>query len=372
MGNRYIYIFTNSYLPVLGGVQTVTSQLANGLVSKGYKVMVITSLYPKNLPLTERIDRIRVWRLPFADQIGLRNKVLSVSAFMILFAIMLMKSPSLVYVHFPLNQCDCVSRLKKIFKYSIVTCFHGHDVLRYEGEGGQIGSTLYKAQKQLVLESIAVTACSKYLAKTVDRIFDIGCTQYVYNGVDISRFRTAVSKDIINGSYLFAFGRLEKVKGFNILIQAFADASLPDNIKLLIAGDGSIKNDLHALIERLGMTRRIELVGRKTPNEIAKLASNALVNVISSLREPFGIVAIEAIAAHRPLVATNRGGLPEIVKAEYGILCEPEVSDMSRAIKEAFVHSERFDFGDADRYLSEFTIEGMTDNYLKVAGYTDK
>lgn len=60
-----IYVFANSYKPVLGGIQTVASQFAEGCQEKGINIFVVTNLYPLHLKIYERISGVPVMRLPF-------------------------------------------------------------------------------------------------------------------------------------------------------------------------------------------------------------------------------------------------------------------------------------------------------------------
>lgn len=366
MNNKNIYIFTNSYLPILGGIQTVTSQLSSHLKAKGFNITVLTCLYPKNLRLTETINGIRVWRLPFTIPTGIVNKFIYAITLSCLFLIFLLKRPSTVYIHFPLEQSLYIRNLKRVFRYNIITCFHGHDVLRYD-EGYDKNSLIYQAQKKLINSSIAVTACSDFLANTVNRIFNINNTISIYNGVDLSRFKELHDTSISNPPYIFAFGRLEKIKGFDILISAFAKADIPKHCRLLIAGDGTMKHSLLNQIIKMNMSSRIELIGRLNPDDIVKYSSEAIINVIPSLRESFGISVLEAIAAKRPIVASDRGGIPEIMNHSFGILCSPNEPDMKHSIEYVYHNLDKFDFSGAETYLNKFSIEKMIEKYMETA-----
>lgn len=349
-------------MPILGGIQTVTSQLAKGLVSKGYDVTVITNLYPKGLRVTEKIDGVQIYRLPFVSGGTVRDKFIQKLTSFCLSSILSVKRPEAVYVHFPLAQASYILRMKKKFKFKIITCFHGHDVLRYD-EGYSLDSDIYHDQKALISASSVVTACSDYLSDAVRRIFNFSEVSTIYNGVNLERFNSNGALNL-DSPYLFSFGRLETIKGFEILIDAFSKAVLPNEIKLLIAGDGSLKDKLQSEIDDKGLVERVTLIGRLSPNDIVKYSMGAKAIVIPSLRESFGIVALEAIAAKRPIVATNRGGLPEILDSRFGILCDPESSDMAKAIEQICSGKMSFDFSSADDYLSKFTVEQMVDNYL--------
>lgn len=363
-----IYVFTNSYKPVLGGIQTVTSQFAEECVRRGLSIVVITKLYPRSLKIRENIDGLNVLRLPFSLFSGsLRNKLQYTICYIVLFFQFLYKKPKTVYIHFPLEQSEVLVALRRLFNFKIITCFHGHDVLRYK-EGYSTNSYGYEAQYRLLQLSHKVTACSKYLAHEVSSIFNFREVDVVYNGVDLSRFKEVYPlPPNIDKSYLFAFGRLEQIKGFDLLISGYAKLHSRFDVKLLIAGDGSERNNLQKLIDSLGLTEKVILLGRLTPCEIVQYSQNAQINIIPSRREPFGIVALESIAAKRPLIATNTGGLPEVIDSRFGISVNPDPESLASAIELVLNDAKFFSFEDSEAYVDQFTIGRMVDKYLELS-----
>lgn len=366
MKPKTIYVFANSYKPVLGGVQTVTSQFAEGCRSRGIRTIVIANLYPRQLKIYEKISSTPVIRLPFAIPDGnLKNVFMFGISLCVSFLLFLCCRPDCVYIHFPLSQSSCLSVLHHIFDFKIITCFHGHDVLRYE-EGYSKESVQYRAQRGLVRQSDQVTACSGYLARCVERTF--GCTNVcvVYNGVDLTRFDNFKPCPVTleNTPYLFAWGRLEQIKGFDLLIQAFARSKSSHELKLLIAGEGSERENLQQLIDALELKDKVMLIGRLTPDDIVQYAQNSEINIIPSRREPFGIVALEAIAAKQPIIATNSGGLPEIISDKYGLTVPVDVGEIRKAIDKILTKEISFDYSDTKEYLKHFTIKRMVENYL--------
>lgn len=353
--DNYIYIFTNSYKPFLGGIQTVTSQMAETLKSRGENVVVVTQMNRKALFPFSQICGVPVFRFHFGYSI----------TFIFLWLLFFIRRPIAVYVHFPLGQASFVLRLKKYFDFKLATCFHGHDVLRYNEGTSKSGKT-YSDQRNLMLASDKVTACSGYLAKAVDEVFDYKQTIAVYNGVDLSRYNatTAVPSEYPS-PYIFAFGRLEKIKGYDMLISAFGKLKYDNSLSLLIAGDGSQRDELQKQIVDLGLSGRVKLIGRKTPEEIVQLSQHACVIAISSHREPFGIVVLEGIAAKRPVVATKAGGIPEIMDSRFGELVPPSVNGLVYGIEKALSRND-YQFDCVEDYLHRFTIDKMVDNYLNV------
>lgn len=367
--DKTVYVFANSYKPVLGGIQTVASQFAEGCKSRGFHTIVVTNLYPWHLKVFERISGVPVWRLPFAIPNGnIRNTLMFGISLIALFFLFLYEHPDYVYVHFPLSQSSCITTLHRIFKFKIIACFHGHDVLRYD-EGYSKESRQYKAQKELLIQSTQVTACSSYLAHCVQRIFGCKNVLAVYNGVDLARFNSHKPRPTAQGNclYLFAWGRLEEIKGFDVLLQAFANCKKSDGLKLLIAGEGTQREPLHRMIDGLSLNDSAILIGRLSPDEVVQYAQNSEINIIPSRRESFGIVALEAIAAKRPIIATNGSGLPEIMSDKYGLTVPVDAEEIGKAIDRILSDEVSFDFSDTTEYLSHFSIQQMVEKYISLA-----
>ncbi|NTU98714.1 glycosyltransferase family 4 protein [Candidatus Falkowbacteria bacterium] len=143
--------------------------------------------------------------------------------------------------------------------------------------------------------------------------------------------------------YLFYFGRLAPEKGLADLISS--SVSWPEDLKLKIAGQGPQKAELSAQIERLKVADRVELLGFQTGEDLSDLIKNALAVVLPARwpeNMPYSL--IEALAAGRPLLVSNLGGLPEMVKAgENGFIFKAgDINDLNlqitRLLQADFTH----------------------------------
>jgi glycosyltransferase involved in cell wall biosynthesis len=126
-------------------------------------------------------------------------------------------------------------------------------------------------------------------------------------------------------SFLLYFGRLDIYhKGIDTLLEAVAivSRSKPD-ILLKIAGRGSSSDEIAALAKKSGIERNVQVLGAVDDSERDRLFSTAVMQVMPSRFEGFGLAAAEAMAAGVPLIASNAGSLPEVVDAPRGGVVVP-------------------------------------------------
>jgi len=113
-------------------------------------------------------------------------------------------------------------------------------------------------------------------------------------------------------------GRLRHEKGHAVLLKAFAILrNAHPNARLLIVGDGPDRAALEKQALDLGIENRIQWAGIRLPEEVRRLYCAMDVVAIPSLAEGYGLVAAEALAAGRPVVASEVGGLVEVVLHEH-------------------------------------------------------
>ena len=131
---------------------------------------------------------------------------------------------------------------------------------------------------------------------------------------------------------LFA-GKMTRFKGIDVLLDAAAtyEAECPNAITVL-AGDGEERPALEAQAASLGL-QRVHFIGNVAQDELSRLYSIADIDLVPSRREPFGLVAVEAMGCGTPVVATNQGGLPDFVNETVGALVNPEdAADLARGV----------------------------------------
>lgn len=327
-----ILLVPNSYDPIVGGVQTVTHSLAKNLLKSGHEVQVVTNRYPRSLPDREILNGIIVRRLLFLSpqlsslrrgraDLFLASFYYYPSSLWRLRNLMRHFQAEVVNVHFPDHQINFVLALRKRFDFRLIVSLHGHEIERVtlnnsDEERKTLKSSVAVQQLQLILrEADVVTACSQNLLdKAIALEPSIAAkSQVIHNGVDPKRFIDK-SPHFHPRPYALAFGRLTHKKGFDLLLDAFARAgAVARGIDLIIAGNGEEQSALKDQAKQLGLQGRVHFRGQATQEEVVRLLNGCLFVVVPSRYEPFGIVALEALAAGKPLLATKAGGLTEFL-----------------------------------------------------------
>jgi len=214
----------------------------------------------------------------------------------------------------------------------LVHSYHGHVL---EGYFGRIRSDVYRRlERQLARASQCLVAAS---AATVDdlvrlRVAPRAKFRVIPYGLDLDPFthvdeatRVAMRRQlhVADDQVLLTFvGRLVPIKRLDLLLRAFALAGRTGVlIHLAMVGDGETRPDLERLASELGIAANVTFVGYRRDTPAIAAAADAA--VLSSDNEGTGISLIEAAAAGRPAIATDVGGVPEVVTPDSGILVPP-------------------------------------------------
>lgn len=162
----------------------------------------------------------------------------------------------------------------------------------------------------------------------------------VYNGIDLELIDSVISDDVSpplipedfkRPSIILVgyFARLAPKKGHRYLISAISKISKEfPNIRLLIAGDGPLRDALENLSKELNIEEKVLFTGRIRHESVYKLLKRVDIYAFPSLAELFPYAILEAMAAGKPIVSTSVGGVLEVIKnGETGLLVSPGNSD---------------------------------------------
>jgi len=215
----------------------------------------------------------------------------------------------------------------------------------------------------------AVTATSRYLSDVTTKL----CPQSE-NRLHIIPFGVEIPPSLVappEGRFaLCAIKAHKPVYGLDHLIRALAKVieAIPDT-HLTIAGSGPSTLELKSLAQRLGLDPYISFPGELPPHEGVRLLQRSHLMVMPSLREAFGVAALEASAAGRAVVATQVGGVPEVVRdGETGLLVSPgDVGALAEAIiKLGRDRATLYRMGEAGRRFvqADYTWQNSLDTML--------
>jgi glycosyltransferase involved in cell wall biosynthesis len=371
---------------VLGGLQVVVHTLARHLLRQHHQVRVITNRYPRSLPAREVIEDVTVERRLFLrprkrdltnwrPDLFLSSLYFYPATLMYLLRAMRELRPDVVNVHFPDAQMPFVLALRHLFKFRLVVSLHGHDIERWsafgEAENKKMrANTGAQLLRTFLNEADAVTACSSNLLSKAQRL-EPGIARkghVVHNGLDLELFNSTARYSYPR-PYILSYGRLTSKKGFDLLISAFAQvAAVHPEVDLILAGDGEDEILLKRLVHEAELDDRVHFFGRAQPGQIVELLNGCLFLVVPSRNEPFGIVALEGMAAGKPVLATRVGGLPEFLEESINQLVEPSVDGLTSGLKDWLARREELlALGIGNRRLAaKFTWARTVEQYLRV------
>lgn len=199
-----------------------------------------------------------------------------------------------------------------------------------------IGDSLYEAYLSAIdsMDKSAkpdrVVANSFYTAGYLEDVYGIPVKDVVYPGVEPEKF-ISLPKD---KNFFVTISQLWPHKRVNLLIEAIA---LVDDAQLAIIGSGPEKQHLQEIATKLGVEDRVFFLSGLSNLELRIVLARACAFLFSPIKEPFGIVVLEALAAGLPVIAVNEGGYAEICKPEFAFLVKPyphEFAEKMRYLRE--------------------------------------
>jgi glycosyltransferase involved in cell wall biosynthesis len=356
-----VCLFTPVFLPTVGGVGIVVHQIASYLTELGHPVTVVTHKHRGEIYRLDVPYRVYRHRRPFSIKFGVHQMILY------LIREKMMKGFDILHCHSAYPHGYIGASFKKIFRTPLIITSHG-DIIK---DGGiRKSARLSRRTKKAMELADAVTAVSRYMK---EQSIDAGASEkkiyYIPNGVDLREFRSE-EKFVFDEPYLFSMGIFRKVKGFDVLIRAFKDVKrVHPEVSLFIAGIGKEKDGLKKLTEDLNLGGSIHFLGFLSVQEKIKLLKGCELYICSAIREePFSNSTLEAFAAGKTVVASNLGGIPDVVndglngllvppgnpdllsKKIIGLLNQPAL--IKRLSTNARIKSEEFDLAiTMNRYL---------------------
>jgi len=213
--------------------------------------------------------------------------------------------------------------LKHVFRIPLVATIHSTEIGRRNGLHTDYERMIHQTENWLAHESWRIICCSRYMSDHVKWAYGLpqDRVRIIPNGVDASVYEKAFDRAEFRRKFALSeekivlyVGRLVYEKGVQTLVSAIPKILSRVNAKFVVVGDGGMKETLIRQVANMRLTHKTVFTGFLDEESLRKLYQVAEVCVVPSLYEPFGITALEAMAAKTPLVVSNTGGLSEIVE----------------------------------------------------------
>ncbi len=317
----------------VGGIAPHLYDLSQALARCGHQVHVVTTDEVDGT-FTQMDGPVAVTRTPLppnrisiVEWVDVLNARMAQAARSVLRDWLTTDEPVVLHAHDWLAEPSAVV-LKHEFGLPLVATIHATEYGRNGGIREPLQREIASREWRLTYEAWRVICCSEFMRHEVHTALDVPGDKIdvAPNGVDTdpftfpfptdaqARFRAQYAPD--NAPLFFFVGRMVPEKGAHLLIDAmrYVRVEFPD-ARAVIAGGGSREHLVH-LARWLGLRDHVTFTGFTSDATKRRLQRVATAAVAPSLYEPFGIVALEAMAAGTPVVVSDAGGLKEIVDHE--------------------------------------------------------
>ncbi|NJR50339.1 MAG: glycosyltransferase family 4 protein [Leptolyngbyaceae cyanobacterium CSU_1_3] len=337
-----ILVLTWEFPPrIVGGIARHVAELYPELVKLGHQIHLITVQFGQ-APHYEVVDGVYVHRVSVSESDNFFHWVANMNESMGRHGGKLIQEEGafdLIHAHDWLVG-DAAIALKFCFKTPLVATIHATEFGRYNGIHTEAQRYVYNKEKHLSYDAWRVIVCTDYMRREVERSLHTPWNKIdvVYNGIraekkqthpdfDSRSFRRRFAAD--EEQIVYYVGRMSHEKGVAVLINAAPKIirAMSYQVKFVFIGGGNTDH-LKRQVWDLGIWQKCYFTGFMPDADLDKFQTIANCAVFPSLYEPFGIVALESFAAKVPVVVSDTGGLPEVVRhAKTGIVTQTNNSD---------------------------------------------
>jgi N-acetyl-alpha-D-glucosaminyl L-malate synthase BshA len=300
--------------PTYGGSGIVGSELGRELAARGHTVHFISYALPTRVCLLD--DRVQFHQVDVFDyplfefppyDLALASKVLEVAE---------EQQLDVLHMHYAIPHATAAYLAREMYKPTrylpFVTTLHGTDITLVGSRKSFLPITKFS-----IAQSDAVTAISQYLAGETCRTFGLGGVEIIPNFINAEEYRRREHEELKaelaprGEKLLMHVSNFRPVKRIGDCIHTFAKVKPHLPARLVLCGDGPERAGAEKLAREYGLADDVLFAGQ-VPN-IADYLSVADLLLVPSENESFGLAALEAMACEVPVIATNVGGLPEVV-----------------------------------------------------------
>lgn len=338
-----ILVLTPFFHPNIGGVETHLTDLCNYLTEKGYKLYVLT-YFPlttrvKDVPKNEMSANLEIHRYKLFGH-NFFHYLEKYPALVLLYLMPVLMLHSFVFMIRNRNKIDVIHThgivaafigriIGKLFKKRIITSTHAIYNLEKRKTMAAVFKWILKPYDKILplAKRSEDELRSTGLDKNMFEIYTYWVDQEVFKPMDKIACKAQLGWD--NKFIVFFVGRLIDIKGAGVVVDAAEKSD--KKIFFAIAGTGPMEEYLRKRCERIENTIFLGKIDNKKLN-IYYSAADVFI-VPSQYEEAFGRVILEALSCGIPVVASKKGGVPEVIDETVGMLIEPTAENIANNIK---------------------------------------
>lgn len=316
---KRVLIFSTAYFPLVGGAEVAMKEITDRLPGRQFDL--ICARIKPGLADTEKIGNVTVHRVGF----GMPFDKYLLPILGVWKATKIAKEEEVGAIWSLLASYGGFAALAYTWvrpKTKMLLTLQEGDPLEHYAKRVGFLSFLHK---KIFRRADAVQAISVFLAQWAKAMGFKGHPEVIPNGVDIERFakrgasnmERRASQDVV----IVTASRLSLKNGIDDLIKSLTH--LPENHKLVIAGEGEDRAKLEALVREKNLSSRVTFLGNKSHEELPEILHASDIFCRPSLSEGLGNSFLEAMAAGLPVIGTPVGGIPDFLKdGETGVFCQ--------------------------------------------------
>ncbi len=358
--------------PTYGGSGAVATELGIALAARGHEIHFITYRQPFRLPAflpNVFFHEVDVGRYPLFEYPPY-DLALAVR----MHEVVRMHGLDLLHCHYAIPHATSAWIAREMLReqkrdVKVITTLHGTDITIVGQDPSFNQITKFSIEK-----SDRLTAVSEFLRKETYNAF--GCTAcdvaVIHNFIDPEIYDREKYPPALRdqqgggGPILMHISNFRRVKRVRDVVGIFARVHEAIGGWLVMVGDGPDRPEAEDEARKLGVESRVHFPGKI--DNVAPLLASADLFLLPSTSESFGLSALEALASGVPVVGTNAGGMPEVVRnGETGFLCEVgDIEGMARASLSILTDTKKWnamsELGAADA-RARFSLDQIVSRY---------
>ncbi|MFP4194134.1 MAG: glycosyltransferase [Desulfobacterales bacterium] len=379
-----VAMFTNNYLPFIGGVPLSIERLRKGLSSHGDQVLVVAPNYREQTEQEEHVIRV-----PSVLTMGKKGEFRITNIFLPrIYRQVKNFKPDIIHLHHPFWMGSLGLFVARRLKVPAVYTYHTR--LEEYAHFVPLPGILFRNLISHAMVKRFANKCDTIILPTYStqeylRIIGVTTPAFVQpTGIDYKRFRQVSDQEVselkeslgIGDERVFvSVSRLSNEKNIDFMIDAINTLRKQTDVKFrfLMIGQGHQRDRLQQRIESLGLENEFILIGSVAPDDMPRWYHLGDAFLFASKSETQGMVILEAMAAGLPVVAVRSSGIDDVIRNGFNGFKTPEKQDqwckrVKQILEDDGLRKELSK--NALKFAGEYSVEQFTEDLRQIYGFT--